>query len=55
MKVVLAALGELDAAAGVDEVAKVELSRTSAGQGYHVEAVDAVRQAWIEELMRRAR
>jgi len=43
-------------AGGADEVAALKLSRTFfVGQGYHVGAVDAVRQAWVDELRRRAR
>ncbi|TDV45433.1 DivIVA domain-containing protein [Actinophytocola oryzae] len=38
-----------------DKLAALKLGRTFfVGQGYHVEAVDAVRQAWLDELGRRA-
>lgn len=41
---------------GPDELAKLKLSRTFfVGQGYHAGVVDAVRQAWLDELARRAR
>jgi len=53
---VLAALLADPESAGPDELASLKLSRTFfVGQGYHVEAVDAVRQAWVDELRRRAR
>lgn len=38
-----------------DELAKLKLSRTFfIGQGYHAGSVDAVRDAWVRELQRRA-
>jgi hypothetical protein len=38
------------------ELASVKLSRTFfVGQGYHAGAVDALRQAWVDELNRRVR
>jgi hypothetical protein len=37
------------------ELAELKLSRTFfVGQGYHAGAVDALRQAWLDELTRRA-
>lgn len=42
-------------AADPDALADLRLSRTFfVGQGYHVGAVDALRQAWLDELARRA-
>jgi hypothetical protein len=39
-----------------DGVAELKLSRTFfVGQGYHVGAVDVLRQAWVDELRRRVR
>jgi hypothetical protein len=36
--------------------AKLKLSRTFfVGQGYHAASVDTLRQAWLDELSRRAR
>jgi hypothetical protein len=53
---VLAALLADPESAGPDELVTLKLSRTFfVGQGYHVGAVDAVRQAWVDELQRRAR
>lgn len=39
-----------------DALTNLRLSRTFfVGQGYHVGAVDALRQAWLDEIVRRAR
>ena len=55
MQILSAMLADPESA-GPDEFASLKLSRTFfVGQGYHVGAVDAVRQAWVDELRRRAR
>ncbi|WP_330838267.1 hypothetical protein [Actinophytocola sp.] len=37
-------------------LASLKLSRTFfVGQGYHTGAIDTLRQAWVDELTRRAR
>lgn len=52
----LAATLDSDEAPDPVGFAEVKLSRTFfVGQGYHVDAVDALRQAWLDELIRRAR
>jgi hypothetical protein len=55
MQLLTATLGNPDAPEP-DELANLKLSRTFfIGQGYHAGAVDILRQAWLDELQRRAR
>jgi hypothetical protein len=55
MRFLAAALAD-PASPDPDQLANLKLSRTFfVGQGYHAGAVDALRQAWLDELIRRAR
>jgi DivIVA domain-containing protein len=54
MKLLAAMLAD-PSSPGPDEFANLKLSRTFfVGQGYHAGAVDTLRQAWLDELTRRA-
>jgi hypothetical protein len=54
MKVLAAMLNDPDAP-DPDQLASLKLARTFfVGQGYHAGAVDVLRQAWLDELNRRA-
>jgi hypothetical protein len=54
MKVLAAMLADPDSP-GPDQLAGLKLTRTFfVGQGYHAGAVDVLRQAWLDELTRRA-
>jgi hypothetical protein len=54
MKLLAATLGSPEAP-DPEQLANLKLTRTFfVGQGYHVGAVDVLRQAWLDELSRRA-